>query len=123
MAIARVGLAARPAASVAASAARSPSSTTRETMPRSSASAASSRSPVIIHSSAAAWPSTRASVWVMPESGTRPIAVKAGTNVAERAAIRTSQATASASPAPAAGPLTAAITGFSSPRSATTLGL
>ena len=51
-----------------------------------------------------------------PESGTSPIPMKPGTNVATSAAIRMSQAAASESPAPAHGPLTAAITGFSSPR-------
>ena len=51
-----------------------------------------------------------------PESGTSPIPMKPGTNVATSAAIRMSQAAASESPAPAQGPLTAAITGFSSPR-------
>ena len=48
--------------------------------------------------------------------------MKAGTNVAESAAIRRSQAHASESPAPAAAPLTAAITGFSSERIASTFG-
>ena len=47
--------------------------------------------------------------------------MKAGTKLAESAAIRTSQASASDRPAPAAAPLTAAITGFSSSRIASTL--
>jgi hypothetical protein len=47
--------------------------------------------------------------------------MNAGTKLAESAAIRTSQASASDMPAPAAGPLTAAITGFSSARIASTL--
>ena len=51
-----------------------------------------------------------------PESGTSPIPMKPGTKVATSAAIRMSQAAASERPAPAHGPLTAAITGFSSPR-------
>jgi hypothetical protein len=42
--------------------------------------------------------------------------MKPGTNVATSAAILMSHAAASDSPAPAQGPLTAAITGFSSPR-------
>ena len=47
--------------------------------------------------------------------------MNAGTKLAERAAMRTSQASASDIPAPAAAPLTAAITGFSSARIASTL--
>ena len=46
----------------------------------------------------------------------------AGTNVAESAATRTSQAQASDKPAPAAAPFTAAITGFSSARIARMFG-
>ena len=42
--------------------------------------------------------------------------MKPGTKVAASEAIRMSQAQASDSPAPAHGPFTAAITGFSSPR-------
>ena len=42
--------------------------------------------------------------------------MKPGTNDASVEATRMSQALASESPAPAAGPLTAAITGFASPR-------
>jgi hypothetical protein len=49
--------------------------------------------------------------------------MNAGTKLAESAAIRRSQAQASDMPAPAAGPLTEAITGFSSERSARTFGL
>ena len=48
--------------------------------------------------------------------------MNAGTNVAVSAAIRMSHAQASDSPAPAAGPLTAAITGFSSSRMAWIVG-
>ena len=55
-----------------------------------------------------------------PESGTSPILMNAGTKLAESAAIRMSQANASDMPAPAAGPFTAAITGFSSLRIAST---
>ena len=47
---------------------------------------------------------------------------KAGTKLAESAAMRRSQAQAKDIPAPAAGPLTAAITGFSSARIARTFG-
>ena len=48
--------------------------------------------------------------------------MNAGTKLAVSAAIRTSHAQANDSPAPAAAPFTAAITGFSSARIATTLG-
>ena len=48
--------------------------------------------------------------------------MKAGTKLAVSAARRTSHAQASERPAPAAGPFTAAITGFSSARSARMLG-
>ena len=51
-----------------------------------------------------------------PESGIRPMPMKPGTKVAASLAIRRSQAAASESPAPAHGPLTAAMTGFSSAR-------
>ena len=51
-----------------------------------------------------------------PESGTSPMPMKPGTKFAASDAIRMSQAHASDSPAPAQGPFTAAITGFSSPR-------
>ena len=57
-----------------------------------------------------------------PESGTRPMLMNAGTKVAVSAATRMSQAQASESPAPAAAPFTAAITGFSSARIARTFG-
>jgi len=56
-----------------------------------------------------------------PESGTSPILMNAGTKLAESATTLTSQASASDMPAPAAGPLTAAMTGFSSARIASTL--
>ena len=48
--------------------------------------------------------------------------MKPGTKLATVGGDRTSQAQASESPAPAAGPLTAAITGFSSARIARTFG-
>jgi hypothetical protein len=55
-------------------------------------------------------------------SGTRPMLMKAGTKVALSAARRRSQAHANERPAPAAGPLTAASTGFSSSRTARIVG-
>ena len=48
--------------------------------------------------------------------------MKAGTKVAASEAMRMSHAQATDSPAPAAAPLTAAITGFSSARIASTFG-
>ena len=45
-----------------------------------------------------------------------------GTNVADSAATRRSQAQANESPAPAAGPFTAAITGLASERTSRTFG-
>ena len=50
---------------------------------------------------------------MLPESGTSPMLMKAGTKVAESAASRRSHASASERPAPAAAPFTAATTGFS----------
>src|SRR6202047_5008424 len=61
---------------------------------------------------------SRGRVHVPPESGTRPSFEKACTKLAERAAITRSQASAILAPAPAATPLTAAITGSGSERSA-----
>ena len=57
-----------------------------------------------------------------PASGTRPMPTKPGMNAADSAAMRRSHAQASERPAPAHGPLTAAITGFSSARIASTFG-
>ena len=48
--------------------------------------------------------------------------MNAGTKLAESAAMRRSQTHAIESPAPAAAPFTAAMTGFSSPRMARTFG-
>ena len=59
---------------------------------------------------------------VPPASGTSPIPTNPGTNVADSAATRRSQAQANDSPAPAAGPFTAAITGFASERTSRTFG-
>ena len=56
-------------------------------------------------------PTSRWSVHVAPLSGMSPIAANARTNRAVSAAIRRSQANAIDAPAPAATPLTAAMTG------------
>ena len=58
----------------------------------------------------------------LPASGTRPIPTNPGTKVAVDDPIRTSHAQASDSPAPATGPLTPAITGFSRARIARMFG-
>ena len=57
-----------------------------------------------------------------PESGTSPIETKPGANTAASDAMRMSHTHASERPAPAAGPLIAAMTGFSSARMARTFG-
>jgi hypothetical protein len=59
---------------------------------------------------------------VPPESGIKPNLQKACTKLAERAAITTSHASAMLAPAPAATPLTAAITGSGKFCSASTRG-
>ena len=59
---------------------------------------------------------------VPPASGTRPMPMNPGTKVALDEATRRSQAQANERPAPAAGPLTAAMTGFASDRTALTFG-
>ena len=56
-------------------------------------------------------------------SAPRPTLANAISRLARRAAIRKSQAKASAAPAPAATPLTAAITGLGIPVMAITIGL
>jgi hypothetical protein len=70
----------------------------------------------VIHSNARAKPSSRWMNHEPPESGTRPMPMKPGVKVAASLAIRRSHAAANERPAPAQGPFTAAITGFSSPR-------
>ena len=60
--------------------------------------------------------------YVPPASGTSPMFTKPGAKNAASEAMRMSHAQASETPAPAAGPLIAAITGFSSERSAWTVG-
>ena len=76
-----------------------------------SASSAGSLSPVIARPSARARPTRRGSSQVPPQSGTRPILLKAWMKLALRAATTMSQHSARLAPAPAATPLTAAITG------------
>ena len=62
-------------------------------------------------------------VAVTPPSGTRPMLTKASRKNDDSAATIRSQASASAQPIPAAGPLTAATTGFGSSRIARMIGL
>ena len=122
MPIPRVGSAASCAASSAARFARASAGTTSDTSPHSCASSALSLRPLQSHSNARAYPSSRVTKNVPPESGTSPMFTNAGMKLAESAAIRMSHAHANDSPAPAAGPFTAAITGFSSDRIASTFG-
>ena len=118
---ARVGICAKSCATSWARSESSSAGTTSETRPHARASSGSTRRPVVNHSNARAAPSSLRANHVPPESGTSPIEMKAGTKLAAADAMRTSQARASDRPAPAAGPLTAAITGFSSARIASTL--
>jgi hypothetical protein len=93
-----------------------------ESNPQSTASAALRRRFDTIHSNARAKPSRRWMNHVLPASGTSPMPMKPGTKVALSEPMRTSQEQASESPAPAAGPLTAARTGFSRARIARMFG-
>lgn len=79
-------------------------------------------SPTMASSAARVGPTSRGRVQVIPESGARPIRPKASTNLASAAAIRRSQANAMEAPAPAATPLTAAMTGCGIERMARTIG-
>jgi hypothetical protein len=72
---------------------------------------------------ARAVPARRGRKNVPPESGTNPSRAKACTNVAERAAMTMSQASARFVPAPAATPLTAHTIGLGSARMRRTSGL
>ena len=74
-------------------------------------------------SAARAGPASRCSVQEAPESAPRPTRANAISRLARSAAIRKSQAKASAAPAPAATPLIAAMTGLGMPVMAVTIGL
>src|SRR5438132_14008147 len=104
--MARVGSAASCAASSAARAGSASVSTTSETRPQECASAADSLRPEVSHSNARAGPRMRVTKYEPPESGTSPMLMKAGTKLADSAAMRTSQAQANDKPAPAAAPFT-----------------
>jgi len=80
-------------------------------MPKRSASAADSLSPVSASASARGRPTRRGSSQVPPQSGIRPILANAWMKLAERAASAMSQQNARLAPAPAATPLTAHTTG------------
>ncbi len=118
----RVGSAAYQAPSSATRASNPSAGTTSDTRPQPRASSALRRRLEVIHSNALANPSRRWMNHVPPASGTSPIPMKPGTKLASEDAIRTSQAQASESPAPAQAPLIAATTGFSSARMARTFG-
>src|SRR6185312_13139521 len=106
-------LAARPRASAISLS----SSTTFQIRPHCAALSAESGSPSIAMPMARADPARRGRNQVPPASGTNPRRQKACRKLAERAAMTMSQAKAMLAPAPAAGPLTAATTGFASARS------
>jgi len=74
-------------------------------------------------SAARAAPASRWSVQEAPESAPRPTLAKAMSRLARRAATRKSQASASDAPAPAALPLTAAITGLGMVATAVMIGV
>src|SRR5260370_393711 len=92
-------------------------------IPQAAASSAGSLLPSKVNPSARALPTRRGKVHVPPESGSRPSFENAWTKLAERAAMTRSQASAILAPAPAATPLTAAITGMGSVCNASTKGL
>jgi hypothetical protein len=106
-----LGIAASLPASAIALAINAASSTHCQIRPMRCASSAESLSPVIARPSARARPTSRVSSQVPPQSGIRPIFEKAWLKPALRAATTMSQPSAKLAPAPAATPLTAAITG------------
>src|SRR5271168_3857234 len=112
-----------PAASCAASDCASASTlscgTMRSTTPMRSASAAPIMSPVHSIHAARDSPARRGSRYVPPKSGNNPTFAKFWPNMAWSLAMRISQPSATFIPAPAAGPFTAATTGFSIVHSAT----
>ena len=110
-------------ATAATSASSLSSSTTFQISPQASAFSAESGSASMVSPRARAGPTRRGSAQVPPASGTRPILAKACRKLALRAANTRSQASATLAPAPAAMPLTAQITGFSSVVMSRTSGL
>ena len=82
--------------------------------PHSAAFSAGSGSPVSARPSARAWPTRRGRCQLPPLSGIRPSAEKLWMNLADLAATTRSQASAMLAPAPAATPLTRAMTGCGS---------
>ena len=106
-----VGMAASLVASAIVVSAKAASSTHCQIRPKACARSAGSLSPVSARPRAVARPTRRGSNQVPPPSGTKPILEKAWMKLAERAAITTSQPSAIFAPAPAATPLTMAITG------------
>src|SRR6266540_3564589 len=94
-----------------------PSGTTRTTRPIRSASSASISRPVSISSHARDAPTSRGSIQLTPMSQPdSPMRTNATLNRADCAAMRMSDPRARANPPPAAGPFTAAITGWRSER-------
>src|SRR5581483_2932895 len=93
-----------------ADAANSAAGKTRATRPMRCASLASTVSPSSSSSIALLKPTSRVRMKLPPESGARPTRTKDWINFASSEATRRSQASAKLQPAPAATPLTAAIT-------------
>ena len=87
------------------------SSTQRCTRPTRSASAPSITSPNTTPANVACGPAMRRSIQVWPPPGWMPICRKRVSNLALRAAMRTSQPSARFMPAPTAAPFTAASVG------------
>ena len=92
-------------------------------MPQAAACSAASLLPSKANPNARALPTRRGRVQVPPESGSSPSLANACTKLAELAAMTRSQARAMLAPAPAATPLTAAITGIGRECNASTKGL
>ncbi len=107
------GRAASLAASASTSASSASSSTHFQMSPQSAAFSAGSGSAVSARPSARAWPTRRGRCQLPPLSGMRPRLAKLWMNLAERPATTRSQASAMLAPAPAATPLTRAMTGWS----------
>ena len=103
------GMALRRAAMASTCPRSTSSSTTALTRPMRRASSASMRSPSRSSSRALAGPTARVSTHALPWSPELPTRRNALTNTAERAAYRRSHAHANDKPAPAQGPLTAAM--------------
>src|SRR5882757_4373720 len=113
-----VGPAANRRASASATDPSSESGTTRSARPQLTASAAGSGSASRASTKARPRPIRAGTSRLAPPSGVKPILEKASRKNADSAATTRSEARAIEQPMPAAGPLTAEITGFRSRRNA-----